>query len=192
MVSFNATKIITSGSGGALLTDNEEVAKYTALYRNNFMNFNNSNKHFWCEDLGTNSTPNNILSGLILEQIKELKKTLEHRKLINDTYFNQLKDLHLELVSNKLENSKKNNWYNVLRLPKNLSKETAIKRALEFKVELRPFFYNLTSQPFFKNDMYEKIINKYSNISTEYICLPSGFITKDDVKFVCEKLLDNF
>ena len=84
ILSFNGNKIITSGTGGAILTQNKNLAnKARKLVQTSKL------KHkfrFIHDELGFNYRMSNVHAALGLSQIKRFKKILVDKKKIFDFY----------------------------------------------------------------------------------------------------------
>ena len=55
-------------------------------------------------------------------------------------------------------------------------------------LELRPGFYSLSSQPFYQNINNIKEINNKNSLNHDYVCLPGGSITDDEIS-KCIKIM---
>lgn len=98
--SFHPVKHIAMGEGGAVVTDDDELAERLRMLRNHGIvrrNFVNSDLAFSADgipnpwyyemsDLGFNYRLTDIQAALGLSQIRRLKKSLERRREIADTY----------------------------------------------------------------------------------------------------------
>ena len=88
--SFHAIKPITTGEGGAVLTDNEEYAKELRLFRSHGI----VKKAFWNSDmvsLGHNFRLTEIAAALGLSQLKKLDYFISIRNKIASYYDERFK-----------------------------------------------------------------------------------------------------
>lgn len=170
-LSFNATKLVTATIGGALLTDDEVLANYARDYRNNFMNFEVTGKHFYAYEMGTNANYSNLLSAVLLGGLNQLTETLRSRKTLYEEYKKTFEDFEFNVLKPELY-CDPNFWQ--ICLPKknfdSMSLEQLIDVAYEKGVQLRPCFYDIKSQSLFH---CEKIIDLHG-LEEEFVCLPSG------------------
>ncbi|SHN15200.1 dTDP-4-amino-4,6-dideoxygalactose transaminase [Cyclobacterium lianum] len=88
--SFNGNKIITTGSGGALLTDNRFMAK-KASYLSTQAKLDYP--HYEHSELGFNYKMNNIAAGIGLAQLEALQDRVARRRFIYQRYKKYLQDL---------------------------------------------------------------------------------------------------
>jgi dTDP-4-amino-4,6-dideoxygalactose transaminase len=75
-----------------------------------------------------------------------------------------------------------NHWHSCISLEKiTISKEEIISIARSKGLELRPGFYNISEQPIIDKIENLTIINPKNNKNTDYICLPSGDISDEEL-----------
>ena len=94
--SFNGNKVITTGSGGLISTNNKklyEEAKLLSVNGKNGLNYN-YNK------IGFNSKMNNLSASIGLIQIKKFKKIINNKRNIYKLYENSLKRKDLSFIPN--------------------------------------------------------------------------------------------
>lgn len=85
--SFQATKTITTGEGGMVLTDNEALAQKMALYRSHGV----LGRRYWHELPGHNFRLTNLQAALGCAQLERLDSIIKERKRIHRTYTAALK-----------------------------------------------------------------------------------------------------
>ena len=83
--SFYATKNITGGEGGALVTDNEEYANKARLFRQHGMS---NLEAYDYNDIGYNYRMTDINAAILIEQLKKIKEFTE-RRIKNAEYLNK-------------------------------------------------------------------------------------------------------
>jgi pyridoxal phosphate-dependent aminotransferase EpsN len=182
-ISFNSTKIISGTGGGVLLTDNQDLASHVLGFRNNFQDKQLTGKFFWSYDVGTNGNLSNILAAFIYSQLLKLDDLLDNRKHLYEAYKQHLGDL----VIKPNEYCESNNWHTCISLDNfKISKELIIELAQSLGLELRPGFYKISEQSVFDKIKNISIINPVNNSKSDYICLPAGDITNDEVLKIVE------
>jgi perosamine synthetase len=80
--SFQATKTITTGEGGMVMTSDEELAQKMALYRSHGVR----KRRYWHELPGHNFRLTNLLAALGCAQLERLDSIIQQRKHIHKTY----------------------------------------------------------------------------------------------------------
>ncbi|MBI3044305.1 MAG: DegT/DnrJ/EryC1/StrS family aminotransferase [Betaproteobacteria bacterium] len=87
--SFQATKTITTGEGGMVVTDDDALAKKLALYRSHGV----SGRRYWHELPGHNFRLTNLQAALGCAQLERLDSIVRERKRIHRTYTAALKGI---------------------------------------------------------------------------------------------------
>jgi len=87
--SFQATKTITTGEGGMVVTDDEALARNMALYRSHGV----SRRRYWHELPGHNFRLTNLQAALGCAQIERLDSISKERKRVHRSYTAALKDV---------------------------------------------------------------------------------------------------
>lgn len=173
--SFYSNKIVTTGEGGMILTDDKKIYERLCALRN--LNFIDRKKYIH-SDTAFNFRLSNIHCSLGLGQIKNIKKTLKARKRIADRYRKNLegnKNIQLPLDKNNVY------WYFAILIKE--KKDLLIKKLIDNNVDYRHLFHPLHKQPFIKEQqslpncefLYEKGIilptyTKLKNKKIDFIC----------------------
>ena len=181
--SFNGNKIITSGSGGALCTNNKALYNYSKFLSDQSKT---DRINFIHNELGYNYRMSNLQAALGLAQFKRLKLFLKKKKKILEWYTKYLNKDKFTLLNKK--NSSGNNWLFVIEM-KILKKN--FKNIYNFfyknKIQLRPVWFPNHMQKFLKK--YEKYNIKNAYMFKKYLCLPSStFLKEQDIKKISNLL----
>jgi perosamine synthetase len=114
--SFHGTKNITTGEGGALVTDNDDIAERVKIARDKgtdkFTFISNPEKKGFYEYVsrGNSYVQSNILGALGVSQIKKLDRLNHRREEIAEYYMSELNDIE-EITLPKKEKNKIKNWH---------------------------------------------------------------------------------
>jgi len=172
-LSFNGNKILTTGGGGAILTDNKKIA-----IKMKHLSTTAKVKHKWefiHDDVGYNLRMPNINAALGLAQLESLKKHLVSKKVLYKKYFKEFeKSKKFFLIKNPPESSS-NNWLNTIYLRKASIKhrDKVIKAGHKKKIFLRPVWKPLhTLKPF--KSCPKMNLNNAIKIYNSCINLPSS------------------
>ena len=181
--SFNGNKIITSGSGGALCTNNKALYNYSRFLSDQSKT---DRINFIHNELGYNYKMSNLQAALGLAQFKRLNLFLKKKKKILEWYTKYLNKDKFALLNKK--NSSGNNWLFVIEM-KILKKN--FKNIYNFfyknKIQLRPVWFPNHMQKFLKK--YEKYNIKNAYMFKKYLCLPSStFLKEQDIKKISNLL----
>ena len=114
--SFHGTKNITTGEGGALLTNDDELADRAMFIREkgtdkqSFLVDNKSRGFYEYVDIGNSFVQSNILGGLGITQFGKLQRITELRTQIANYFLKNLQDLpNLRFL--KITEESKSNWH---------------------------------------------------------------------------------
>jgi len=122
-LSFNANKIITTGAGGMIITNNNKYAlraKYLSTQAKN------DPFYFVHNDVGYNTRLNNLSAAVGVGQIKNINKILRKKKKIHALYKKKLlKFKNFKLILNRSQ-TKVNNWLNVILFSKKINRKKLI------------------------------------------------------------------
>lgn len=114
--SFHGTKNMTTGEGGAFVTNDDELAARVKILRekgtdkNSFLTGNITRGYYQYVDIGMSYVQSNILGGLGASQLKKLDFMNSRRKEIAVFYLEQLKGIP-ELEFLKLTDETETNWH---------------------------------------------------------------------------------
>jgi perosamine synthetase len=113
VLSFNGNKIITTGGGGAIITDNIKIYQ-KALSLSMISRKKNSGWSYDYNEVGYNYRLPGINSSLGISQLNNLSHLLKVKKKIFLEYKRIFKDnIYFKLIDS-LKNSKSNNWLNTI------------------------------------------------------------------------------
>lgn len=190
--SFYANKIITTGEGGMVLTDDDSVAERLRSYRNLCFQ---PERRFEHRELGHNYRLTNIQAAIGLAQIENIDVTLTAKRRIASAYAERLKDIP------GIELPKAEHWVRhvywmyglVLDEGVGLDARGCMARLKERSVEARPFFVGMHEQPvFLKRGLFAG--ERYpvaERLAKQGFYLPSGpCLTEGQINEVCTALKD--
>lgn len=187
--SFYANKNITTGEGGMVLTDDDELVVILRKKRNLYFG---EKERFCHEERGSNFRMTNLQAAIGCAQLEDIEKHLERKLSIARRYDEGLGGLPLQLPQNKSW-ARSSVWmYAVLlsdKLRMNASDFTA--ELLKRGVQTRPFFRGIHTQPCYRN--MGLFLNEHYPV-TEHIYerglyLPSGqAITDEQIDDVIEAI----
>ena len=189
--SFYANKIITTGEGGMVVTNDEKLAQRAKSLRN--LCFKKS-KRYRHDELGFNYRMTNLQAALGIAQLENIEQFIEIKRENAALYNELLSDLKLLQLPIEKEWAKNVYWMYAIVLDESsgINAETFAQKLREHGIATRPFFYPMHLQPVLK-DKYKKIEGQDFSVS-ERICrqglyLPSGLaLKKDDIKYIAQSI----
>jgi perosamine synthetase len=186
--SFYANKLITTGEGGMVLTDDPILAEKARSLRNLCFQ---ANRRFYHEELGFNFRLTNMQAALGLAQLERIEKIIARKRWMGLEYNRRLAGLKgLQLP---VEESWARNVYWMYGIV--LSEETGMdatviaQRLKQRGIETRPFFLGLHEQPVFhrKGLFLHERHPIAERIARQGLYLPSGLaLTEEQLSKVCD------
>ena len=147
-LSFNGNKILTTGGGGMIITDDEALAK-----RAKHITTTAKQPHpyeFVHDEIGFNYRLPNINAALGCAQMENLPKILESKRDIANAYAEFFSDSHLKFVKEPPRASS-NYWLNTLVLEDRQARENFLKDLNEAGVMSRPVWRLMNELPMFSD-----------------------------------------
>ncbi len=186
--SFFGNKIITTGEGGACLTDNAEIFKTIDLYKNHGADKRNRYFH---PVAGYNYRLTNLQAALGLAQLEQLPKFLKIRERHENLYRKLFSNNWAIEFSPKRMQSKPVFWmHSFLIKSKKISRDGLIEKLFRDGIETRPFFIPLHMLPPFKKFVSRKSFPVAERIAKQGIQLPSSVnLTDGEILKIAEKIL---
>jgi perosamine synthetase len=182
--SFYGNKIITSGEGGMITTNNKILYEKLKYLRDHAMS---KDKRYWHTEVGYNYRMTNLQAALGVAQFERIDEILSKKKEIFKWYQEELKD-----IENIKLNFQKDNYTNVYWMIcieiidyDEQQRDDLLLKLKEKGIDGRPFFYPISDMP-----MYENVNTEITHkIFQRGINLPSYFdITKENIIYICENL----
>lgn len=149
--SFYANKHVTTGEGGMVLTDDEQLAERSRALRNLCFK---KEKRFVHDELGYNFRMTNLQAALGLAQLERLDEFVARKRRIGQRYSQLLSDIPgLQLPASKTDYADNVYWVYGVILKDDISfdAEEAMRRLTTRNVATRSFFWPMHEQPVFKN-----------------------------------------
>ena len=192
--SFYPNKHITTGEGGMILTDDENLFERCKYYRN--LCFSpNPDERFIHEELGWNYRITNLQAALGLAQLERIEEHIKKKRWIGQRYNELLSDLTdvCNLPVPKTDYAENIYWVYTIVLKDEYPKDAkeVMKELNKRGIGTRPFFYPMHLQPVFKK-MGLFIGEKYPNAEKLYkkgFYIPSGLsLTEEQIQYVSAAL----
>ncbi|MCY6483568.1 LegC family aminotransferase [Clostridium aestuarii] len=184
--SFNGNKLITTGAGGMLVSDNLEYGK-RAKYLSNQTKTILDNKGCYHEEVGYNFRMPNLLAAFGAAQLENVEEYLKTKRE-NAAYYNQLlKGVKGITISSEKECVKNCYWlYSVLvEDDYGISRDELIAKFEQEEIQTRPFFMPVHEMPPYKECKHGDM-SVTKEICSRGINLPSSVsLTKKQIEAVC-------
>ena len=156
VISFNGNKIITSGGGGCILTNNEDLAKQAK-----HITTTAKEPHKWeytHNMVGYNYRMPNLNAALILAQLEQLNSFLKSKRLLAKSYEKFFNSSDTQFVSEP-ENSKSNYWLNSIVLKDKDQRDLFLDETNSQGIMTRPIWTLMNKLPMFKEAQRGNLTN---------------------------------
>jgi aminotransferase in exopolysaccharide biosynthesis len=186
--SFNGNKIITTGGGGMLVTNND---KYAQKARYLTTQAKDDAARYIHNEIGYNYRLTNIQAAVGVAQLERLSEFIAAKKENYNSYNKAIVNipgLHLAQMPPYASN---NCWMYALQVDRKdygVSKETVIERLTSDGIEVRPLWYLNHLQKPYRNCQPYKIEKAYCMYDKTIMLPCSVSLTSEEIDFVREKL----
>jgi len=183
--SFYGNKIITTGEGGMITTNDKKLYQRAKFLRDHAMN---PEKRYWHPEIGYNYRMTNLQAALGLAQLERIDELIEKKRQIFGWYKEFLGDLEGIRLNPEKEWAKNVFWMVCIVLEKELgiSRDELMAKLKEKGIDTRPFFYPMSQMPMY-NSGEERSVTY--NLSERGLNLPSGVnLNKDEAQWICETI----
>lgn len=154
--SFNGNKTITSGAGGAIITNNSDWAK-----RAKHLTTTAKVAHpwdFYHDEVGYNYRMPNVNAALLCAQLEQLDTILENKRETAHYYSDAFSKIGVSFVTER-ENTKANYWLNTIVLENKEQRDAFLKYSNENNVMSRPVWKLMTDLPAFQSFQKDSLEN---------------------------------
>tara|TARA_B110000971_G_scaffold131790_1_gene134925 strand:- start:313 stop:1461 length:1149 start_codon:yes stop_codon:yes gene_type:complete len=166
VLSFNGNKIISTGGGGMILTNNKDIAKrakhITTTAKTDPLDY-------FHDEVGYNYRLVNVLAAIGVAQMENFESILQRKKEIDALYRKELNGIGDIKFQNNLLETNPNCWLFTFRTKKMRS---LLNYLNENKIQSRPFWTPMNNLPMFKDLLYVNENDISNNIFKECISIP--------------------
>ncbi len=185
--SFFGNKILTTGEGGAVTTNDDELASRMRIYRGQGMD---PNRRYWFPVVGYNYRMTNIAAAIGLAQLEDIEHKIATRQQIRDRYNTRLAECPTVTPPKEPPWSTSVNWlYTVLLdVPTAEDRDRVAEQLAEVGIETRPVFYPLHQMPSYFEP--EGVYPVADSCAQRGLSLPThAQLDDDDINWICQQLV---
>lgn len=172
ILSFNGNKILTTGGGGMLLFQDEELAKHVK-----HLTTQAKIPHPWEFDhdhIGYNYRMPNLNAAVGVAQLEQLPVFLQSKRKLAESYIEFFKDSIVKFIAEP-ENSASNYWLNCILFSSKEQRDAFLKESNENGVMTRPAWKLMNELVMFKDCQKDDLSNSIQ-ISERLVNIPSSVI----------------
>lgn len=191
--SFHGSKTLTTGEGGMLVTDIEDIYKRCLFLRDHGRK--PEDKMFWNTEVAYKYKMSSMQAALGLAQLERVEELIRQKREIFSWYKQELVELKEVTLNYEDVNIKNSYWMVTVIFNEKIkiNKEKVIELMSQENIDTRPFFYPLSSLPAYQDlkeahEAQQKNTISYK-ISPNGVNLPCGLnMTQEKIKYVCDIL----
>jgi len=169
--SFFGNKIMTTGEGGAILTNNDETAIKCRELRDHGMSHKQKYHHI---DLGYNYRMTNMQASIGLAQMEKLDEILALRRSQMDTYYNELANVAGIKLRQYADWCEPVHWMMTITLAHKFNRDEFLTCMKEQGIDCRQMINPVHHADHFKTQFSKDDFPHAVNISKQSVHLPSG------------------
>jgi perosamine synthetase len=175
--SFYGNKIVTTGEGGMVVTNDAELAEKIKILRDHGMS---KNRRYWHPVLGFNYRLTNIQAAIGVAQMENIENILAAKRRIADTYTKLLRDITGITLPPSAPWAENVFWlYTILIDDRvcNVDRNFIIENLSKNGVETRPIFPPIHTQPIYNTGQSLPVSEM---LFQKGLCLPSSVNLQDE------------
>jgi len=173
--SFYANKLVTTGEGGMVLTDDADLAERLRSLRNLCFI---SGRRFYHEQLGFNFRLTNLQAALGVSQIERMAEIVRKKRRIGQEYTRRLQDIKTIQLPAEQPWARNVYWMYGIVLSSDTRMDAAVfaQKLKNRGIETRPFFLGMHEQPVFQRQglFHGERYPVTERIARQGLYLPSG------------------
>ncbi len=184
--SFMGNKIITTGEGGVVVTDDEALAQRCFFLQNHARQ---PDSPYWHTEIGFNYRMTNLQAALGVAQLEQIDEFIATRRCNAAHYMARLGDVPGLTMPPQADWAQTVYWmFAPLIEPEfGIDRDTVMQKLRENNIESRPFFAPVHTMPMYAAGASLPVAE---SLSARGINLPSGTtLTADEIDIVCDTLI---
>ncbi len=189
--SFYGNKVITTGEGGMLTTDDAQLAERIRFLKDHGMS---KGRRYFHTELAFNYRMTNLQAALGLAQLERIESFIEKKRQIHGWYREELRDVPGLILNPEARGSRNVYWMTSAILPEGARRDDVALRLKEQGVDSRPFFATMSELPHLS--AFRKVSAEgegrcpvSERLSARGLNLPSGCgLTRDEVLHAAKAL----
>lgn len=191
--SFHGSKTLTTGEGGMLITDREDIYQRALVLRDHGRR--PGDKMFFNIEIAYKYKMSSMQAALGLAQLERIEELVTRKRQIFSWYQTQLVGAKGVTLNYEAPGTKNTYWMVTAVLDRKfkMTKDVLIRQMSEANIDCRPFFHPLSSLPAYEHTEQSQQARRRNwvgyQISPYGINLPSGLnLTKEKVQYICDTL----
>lgn len=191
--SFHGSKTLTTGEGGMLVTDREDIYRRVLFLCDHGRT--PGDKMFFNAEVGYKYKMSNMQAALGLAQLERIEELVAQKRKVFAWYLEELAQIEGVVLNYEAPNTRNTYWMTTVIFDERFgsTKGHFMDLMSRQNIDCRPFFHPLSSLPAFKHLEQACQAAQHNHLSYRIspygLNLPSGLnMTKETVKYVCSVL----
>jgi perosamine synthetase len=183
--SFFGNKIITTGEGGMLTTNDDGLAERARMLRDHGMS---QTERYWHETVGFNYRLTNLQAAVGVAQMERIETLLAQRAAVGGHYKELLKGNQCIELPGEVPWAQPVTWLYTVLLQEGINRDQVIKRLESAGIDSRPCFYPVHSLPPYA---VQERFPVAEALSRRGLSLPTwALMGQDQIERICHALID--
>jgi perosamine synthetase len=190
--SFYPNKLITTGEGGMILCNDENIANHCKKLRN--LAFEPDGPRFVHHEVGFNYRMTNMQAAIGVAQLEQVEANIKRKRHIGSFYSERLfflEERGFQLPEKATDYAENIYWVYGIVAPDEMEKKRLTEHLDKNSIGYRPFFWSMHEQPVFtkKRLFINQSYPESERLSRNGIYIPSGVgLTEQEMESVCETI----
>lgn len=180
--SFQGAKLVVTGEGGMLVTNNEQL--YQRIY--SLWDQGRTPGTFWINELGWKYKMSNIQAAIGLGQLERVDEMIEAKRRIFSWYAEGLEGVPYITLNYEMPWARSIYWMTSILVDERsgITRDEMRARLKQFNIDTRPVFPAISQYPIWPKPQEPQPVAK--RIGDQGINLPSGVrLTRTEVEYIC-------
>jgi perosamine synthetase len=189
--SFFGNKMLTTGEGGMVTTNADDVAARIRLLKNQGMT---QERRYWHPVVGYNYRLTNVQAAIGLAQVERLDDQLRCHREVVSWYQEELSGVHGLSWQQQRDWALHAWWQFVAVIDESFAKDrdSVLERLQHAGIDARRIYFPMHQLPIFQDLVRSDRFPVADHLAERAICLPTyAGLQRDDVRFVCRTLLES-
>ncbi|PWT88631.1 MAG: aminotransferase DegT [Acidobacteria bacterium] len=186
--SFYGNKIITTGEGGMITTNDDKLASQMRLFKGQGQD---PNRRYWFPVIGYNYRMTNVEAAIGLAQLERIEYLIRRKLEIAASYGTRLQNLKGIVLPVEKDYAKSVFWLYNIRI-KSAEQNPGIRESFmgflkDQGIETRPFFHPIHLLPPYQAMQQKLSLPVSEQLGASGVSLPSSpSLTEDDISYICD------
>jgi len=186
--SFQGAKIVVTGEGGMLVTNNSKLFEKAAYIAD--LGRDRKRGSFWHTLIGYKYKMSNLQAALGLGQLERVESLIKRKRRIFEWYYKKLGSIEGLSMNTEKPWSRNVYWMSSIVIDRKLSitRDEFMKELKSRMIDTRPFFFPFSMLPMYKTNVDNPVAY---HVGLKGVNLPSGVnLTKEEVDYISAQIID--